>query len=214
MSGRREAILTLLRNSDEPRSIASLAEELRVHPNTVRFHLDTLLAAGRIEQLRGASPGTGRPPNLFRASRTMDPDGPTSYRLLAAALTGYLAQSSDDPATTAAELGRSVGASLIGERRPGRKNSRSQSVAQLIAVLDELGFKPEAPPTRAASEIRLRHCPFHEVAQKYGEVTCAIHLGLMQGVLSELQGPVTVDGLRSFVEPDLCVAHLAPQPAH
>lgn len=208
-SGRREAILTLLSNSSEPRSIASLAKELGVHPNTVRFHLETLLRAGRVEQVRGASSGTGRPPNLFRASRTMDPDGPTSYRLLATALTAYLAQSSDDPATTARELGRSVGASFVKDRRPGRTRERAQSITQLVRILDDLGFKPETPRKRAAREIRLRHCPFHDLAQKYGEVTCSIHLGLMQGVLSELQAPVTVDNLRPFVEPDLCIAHLA-----
>ncbi len=206
--GRREVILALLNDSIEPRSIASLAQELEVHPNTVRFHLETLVQAGRVEQTRGTSSGTGRPPNVFRASRTMDPAGPTSYRMLATALTGYLAEASDDPATTAKELGRSVGASFIRQRRAGRTRTRSQSVAQLVQVLDELGFKPETPPARAASEIRLRHCPFHDVAQKYGEVTCSIHLGLMQGVLSELRGPVTVDSLRPFVEPDLCVAHL------
>lgn len=213
MSGRREDILRLLKNSTEPRSIASLAEELRVHPNTVRFHLQTLLQAGRVQRTRGASPGTGRPPNLFYASRTMDPSGPTSYRLLAAALTGYLANSSDDPAATAAELGRSVGASFIKRRGPGRTRARSQSISALVQVLDELGFKPETSTKRAASEIRLRHCPFHELALEHGAVVCSIHLGLMQGVLSELQGPVTVDGLTPFAEPDMCVAHLASQPA-
>lgn len=211
VSGRREAILRLLKNSSEPRSIANLAEELEVHPNTVRFHLDTLLESDRIEVIRGESSGTGRPPNLFRPSRKMDPTGPTSYRLLATALISHLDESSADPAGTATELGRSMGSSLIRQRKPGgtRTRTKSQSVAQLIQVLDELGFKPENPVNRGAREIRLRHCPFHDLAQKYGAVTCSIHLGLMQGVLSELRGPVAVDGLKPFVEPDLCIAHLS-----
>jgi hypothetical protein len=34
----------------------------------------------------------------------------------------------------------------------------------------------------------------------------------MQGALTAMRAPVTVDRLDPFVEPDLCVAHLAPAP--
>ena len=105
--GRRDVILALLRASAEPRSIASVADELGVHPNTVRFHIDALLRAGRVEQVLGDSAGRGRPPILFRASRRMDPTGPTNYRLLASILTGYVA-GHPDAAGIAAELGRST----------------------------------------------------------------------------------------------------------
>jgi len=210
MPGRREVVLQLLRNSAEPRSIASLAEEIGVHPNTVRFHLETLVRAGRVEQVHGASSGTGRPPSRFRASRRMDPAGPTNYRLLATVLTDYLAANSRDPAATGTELGRSWGSSLIEHRAHGRTPSKYRSVIELVAILDELGFKPEPPANRTVSEVRLRHCPFHDVAEQYGEVVCPVHLGLMQGALSALRGPVTVDRLEPFVEPDLCIARLAP----
>lgn len=78
-------------------------------------------------------------------------------------------------------------------------------------LLAELGFEPEPADGRRAREIRLRHCPFQNLAEEHGEVTCALHLGLMQGALRDLQAPVTVDRLEPFVEPDLCVAHLAPR---
>jgi predicted ArsR family transcriptional regulator len=41
-------------------------------------------------------------------------------------------------------------------------------------------------------------------------VVCPIHLGLMQGALEAWNAPVTVDRLEAFVEPDLCLAHIAP----
>jgi hypothetical protein len=44
---------------------------------------------GRVEQLVGETTGPGRPPVLFRASRRMDPAGPTNYRLLANIMTTY-----------------------------------------------------------------------------------------------------------------------------
>jgi predicted ArsR family transcriptional regulator len=210
--GRRDAILQLLRNSAEPRSIADIADEMAVHPNTIRFHLDALVRAQRVEQLIGDTAGPGRPPVLFRASRRMDPAGPTNYRLLANILTNYFATNTDDPSGAAAELGRSWGPSLV---EPGHRRalSKTQSVTELIDLLGELGFKPEPPPTRRVSQIRLRHCPFHELVDKHGTMICALHLGLMQGALAGMRGPVTVDRLDPFVEPDLCVAHLAPASA-
>ena len=100
--GRRDVILQLLRASAEPRSIASVADELGVHPNTVRFHIDALARAGRVEQVLGDSAGRGRPPILFRASRRMDPTGPTNYQLLAGILTGYVAGRPDAAGIAAA----------------------------------------------------------------------------------------------------------------
>jgi predicted ArsR family transcriptional regulator len=210
--GRRDAILQMLRNSAEPRSIADIADEMAVHPNTIRFHLDALVRAERVEQLIGDTAGPGRPPVLFRASRRMDPAGPTNYWLLANILTNYFATSTDDPASAAAELGRAWGPSLVD---PGHRRalSKTQSVTELIDLLGELGFKPEPPPSRRVSQIRLRHCPFHDLVDKHGTMICALHLGLMQGALAGMRGPVTVDRLDPFVEPDLCVAHLAPAPA-
>jgi len=206
--GRRDLILRLLRNSSEPRSIASIAEEMSVHPNTIRFHLDGLMRAGRVEQVIGETAGPGRPPVLFRASRRMDPAGPTNYRLLARILADNFATSTDDPTSAAADLGRAWGPSLV-KRRARRARSKTQSVTELVDVLGDLGFKPESPASRA-TEIRLRHCPFQELVSIHGTMMCALHLGLMQGALNEMRGPVTVDQLDPFVEPDLCVAHLAP----
>ncbi|QZT60447.1 helix-turn-helix transcriptional regulator [Mycolicibacterium austroafricanum] len=212
VSRRRDVILALLRNSTKPRSIADIAQEMGLHPNTIRFHLDALVGARLVEQLIGDTVGPGRPPVLFRALRRMDPAGPTNYRLLADIFIDYFASSADDPSGAAAELGRSWGTSLVEDHR-SRAQSKSQTVADLIELLGDLGFKPEPPPNRRAAQIRLRHCPFHEMVGEHGTMICAVHLGLMQGALDRMRGPVTVDRLEPLVEPDLCVAHLAPASA-
>lgn len=209
---RRERILELLRSSAGPRSIASLADEMAVHPNTIRFHLDVLVRDGRVEQRVGDITGPGRPPVLFEAIRGMDPTGPTNYLLLANILTTYLAANAKNPASAAVTLGRSWGPSLV-DSHPSRALSKSQAVTALTDVLADLGFRPEPPPSRGSTEIRLRHCPFHDLVQKHGDTICALHLGLMQGALESMRGPVIVDQLDPFVEPDLCVAHLAPTAA-
>jgi predicted ArsR family transcriptional regulator len=207
--GRRDVILRLLRASAEPRSIASVADELGVHPNTVRFHIGALLRAGRVEQVLGGSAGPGRPPILFRTSRRMDPAGPTNYRLLAGILTGYVAEH-PDAGGIAAQLGRSTSPALVASSAPRRAPSKTRAVTELVELLAELGFEPEPVDGRRTREIRLRHCPFQSLAEQHGEVICSVHLGLMQGALSAMRAPVTVDRLEAFVEPDLCVAHLAP----
>lgn len=209
--GRRDVILQMLRTSAEPRSIASIADELGVHPNTIRFHLDALARAGRVEQVLGDSPGRGRPPILFRASRRMDPTGPTNYRLLASILTDYVA-GCPDAAGIAAQLGRSTSPALLPSSAPRRAPSKSRAVTELVELLAELGFEPEPADGLRTREIRLRHCPFQNLAEQHGEVICSVHLGLMQGALSAMRAPVTVDRLDPFVEPDLCVARLAPAP--
>ncbi len=219
MPGRRELLLDLLRTSPQPRTILSLADELGVHANTVRFHLETLLRAGQVEQLLGDTTGPGRPPVLFRATHRMDPDGPTNYRLLASMLTSHLATGSPDPAAAATELGRAWGPHLLDPTTTGRARSarmkRGEALIHMTRILSDLGFAPEAPIGPRETTIRLRHCPFlglvtgADTGIGYSEVICSLHLGLMQGALASLRGSVTVDRLDPFDEPDLCVAHLA-----
>ncbi|MGW6292366.1 helix-turn-helix transcriptional regulator [Streptomyces sp. NPDC055058] len=63
-----------------------------------------------------------------------------------------------------------------------------------------------------AGRVLLRHCPFLELAEEYGEIVCPLHLGLMQGALEQQRAPVAAVRLEPFAEPDVCVAHLAPVP--
>lgn len=219
---RRELVLAALRASAQPRTIASLAEELQIHPNTVRFHLDALQRAGQVDQSLGEPTGPGRPPIVFRATGRMDPNGPTHYRLLASILASHLAGTTADPTSAAIDLGHAWGPRLLESHSPRRGRSRprrAEALTRVTGMLSALGFAPEAATGPRASAIRLRHCPFIEVvADPIGEtdrgperrsVICSLHLGVMRGALAAMNGPITVDRLDAFVEPDLCIAHFA-----
>lgn len=212
-TSRRNEVLTALRSSPTPRTIVDLAEALGVHPNTIRFHLDTLATMGRVERLGGVPVGVGRPAAGYRATAGMDPDGPTNYRFLATVLTTHLADNSQDPAADARSLGYRWSEALMAPRRATVKTTRTSAttrgaaVKQVASVLAELDFAPEPVGPRSA-EIRLRHCPFLDLASRNPEIICSLHLGLMQGAFNALGGPVTVDRLDPFVEPDLCIARL------
>jgi predicted ArsR family transcriptional regulator len=80
--------------------------------------------------------------------------------------------------------------------------------------MDAVGFAPEtvtetAGETRGEpTEVRLHHCPFLEVAEGNTDVVCAVHLGLMQGVLETSRSATEVDTLVPFASPGVCVARL------
>jgi predicted ArsR family transcriptional regulator len=210
-ASRRRQVLRILRASSAPMSIVAIADELGVHPNTVRFHLDSLVAAGHVVQVEPGRKGPGRPALMFQPVRQMDRGGTRHYRMLAEILSAALA-AEPDPSAKAVAAGRAWGlrepeSGL--QSPPGDVVSAEESIDRLIEMLDDLGFAPERRATTGEQQIGLRHCPFLELAETRTNVVCPIHLGLMRGALETWAAPVSVDGLEAFVEPDLCVARLA-----
>jgi DNA-binding transcriptional ArsR family regulator len=63
--GRRGEVLAVLRDSPDALSIVEIATRLRLHPNTVRFHLEALVEAGQAERVEHPRTGPGRPPQMF-----------------------------------------------------------------------------------------------------------------------------------------------------
>lgn len=207
---RRRAIVDLLRATSEPRTITEIAEQLGVHGNTIRFHLDALIADELVERVDGVATGPGRPAAAYRAVRRMDPAGPRAYRLLAEVLAS-LASELPESSEAAVRAGRSWGAHAIGSVPRGDADEQPE-IKQLLRLLTDTGFEPHVDENDPAT-IELRHCPFLEIAYDRREVICPIHLGLMQGALSELDAPSTVDRLEPFAQPDRCIAHLRQLPA-
>ncbi len=190
-------------------SIVEIADQLGVHPNTVRFHLESLVADGQVEQVEHGRKGPGRPPLMFTAVRQMDRGGTRHYRMLAEILTTALA-AERNPRAKAIAAGRAWGRGLDSrlESPPAEATGADEAIDKLVAALDELGFAPERRTSEGAQQIGLRHCPFLELAESRASVVCPIHLGLMQGAMETWGAPVSVDRLDAFVEPDLCLAHL------
>ncbi|WP_233147922.1 MULTISPECIES: metalloregulator ArsR/SmtB family transcription factor [unclassified Mycobacterium] len=203
--GRRREVLRVLRASPDPMSIVAIADVLGVHPNTVRFHLDSLVGDGQVEQVEPGRKGPGRPPLMFAAVRQMDRGGTRHYRLLAEILTAAFA-AERDPRAKALAAGRAWGRKL--ESLPTDATNAEDAIDHLVDVLDDLGFAPERRAAGGEQQVGLRHCPFLEVAENRTNVICPVHLGLMQGAMESWGAPVAVDRLDEFVEPDLCLAHL------
>ncbi|WP_067888243.1 helix-turn-helix transcriptional regulator [Nocardia vaccinii] len=198
--GRRADVLSALRAAREPLSILDLSTRLGLHANTVRFHLDALVSAGQAEHVRPERTGPGRPAQMLRAHRGMDPTGPRNYQLLARILLAEL-ENASDPAAHALRAGRAWG------RRLPPPDTGKSATDVLLSTLAELGFDPRLD-SADRERILLRHCPFLDLVEDRPALVCAVHLGLMRGVLDARRASVTVDRLDAFARPDLCLAHL------
>lgn len=217
---RRARVLDVLHEADVPLGVADVAARTGVHVNTARFHLDALVAEGTVVRALEEPSGAGRPRAVYAPRPGMSRGGTRSYRLLAQILLSNLSSAGPDAGETARQAGRAWGGFLSGPPAPFQRLSAGEAVTRLTALLDDLGFDPEPgrpEPGQPGSGqsgpdavIRLRHCPFLELAEEYGDLVCRIHLGLMQGALAELRAPVTAAGLEPFAEPGACLARLEP----
>jgi predicted ArsR family transcriptional regulator len=205
---RRQALLEALRSSDAPQGVSELAERLGIHPNTVRFHLDALVTQGLVDRELEEPTGRGRPRTVYTSHPGMDRGGRRQYHLLAKILLGQLSTSPDAGAAAEA-AGRNWGSYLVEHIPPSRQPGAAEATQRLTAMMTDLGFAPE-PDGEAAEHIRLRHCPFLELAEEYSATLCPLHLGLMRGALTEIRAPIAATSLEPFAEPDACIVHLSP----
>jgi len=214
----RLRVLTLLQDSRRPLGVADVAASTGLHTNTARFHLDGLVDAGLVDRTTEARDQPGRPRALYIARPGSARGGQRSYRLLAEILTDYLASHTAQPAKEALQAGlrwgRQFATTPNGRRSTGgqpahrRQIGEAAATRQLVEMLDDVGFVPQAKTVQHQRQILLHHCPFREAAIEHQDVVCAVHLGLMRGVLAEIEAPIVADRLEPFVEPSLCIAHL------
>ncbi|MFI0897486.1 helix-turn-helix transcriptional regulator [Streptomyces sp. NPDC020983] len=202
---RRRAVLDAVRAAAEPQGVAQLAARLGVHANTVRFHLDALVAEGAVSRRTQRPEGRGRPRTVYTGAPGMDRGGARGYRLLAQVLVGGLAAKDTQGRADAEAAGRAWGGALAGARQTPAPTAAA-ATARLTALLADLGFEPAVEP----DAIRLRHCPFLELAEEHGQVVCSVHLGLMRGALAAMGAPLTAGRLEPFAAPGSCLARLAP----
>jgi predicted ArsR family transcriptional regulator len=200
---RRSETLDALRAAGAPLGVADVAERLGVHPNTARFHLDALVADGAAERTLERPSGPGRPRTVYAARPGMDRGGSRGYRLLAQILLSRLAAGPGGRAE-AERAGREWGRFLVDRPPPFTRTSAGDATERLTALLADLDFAPEP----SGDAVRLRHCPFLELAEEYGPLVCDVHLGIMRGALAELDAPVEAEGLEPFAEPGACLARL------
>ena len=204
----RADVLDMLRAAGGPLGVREVAQQMGLHPNTARFHLEALVEAGLAVRETEDREMPGRPRIGYRAAAD-GPAGRRRYRLLAEMLTSLIAGTMPEPGKAAEEAGREWGSYLTEQPPPYQKLTAEEAIGKLTAIMEELGFSPQVEADGGGKyRLCLRQCPFREVAQQHQNVICALHLGLMRGAVAAMRAPVTADRLDPFVEPSLCVARL------
>jgi predicted ArsR family transcriptional regulator len=176
--GRLFALLSELRR---PASTEELAEELGLHPNGIRMHLERLHQVGLVSRERERL-ARGRPRDAWSISPDAQPGGdpPTGYaelsRWLVRSLASGRARVRDVEAT-----GRQIGQELALVDADG---SAEQC---LHDVLVSLGFQPErAPVAEDRLTYVLRNCPYREAVRERQPLVCGLHRGMTRGMLDVL----------------------------
>lgn len=206
----RTRVLATLQNAGGALGVSAIAEQVGLHANTARFHLDALVDAGLVDRTVEGREQPGRPRVLYAARPDSAHAGQRNYRFLAEILAGYVAAESAQPAEAGLKAGEAWGRHLADRPPPLRRTDPDSAVDQLVDVLDDVGFAPQAATSGHDRQILLHHCPFRELAETHRDLVCSVHLGLMRGMLTEMDTTVGVERLDSFITPQLCVTHLTP----
>jgi len=205
----RSRVLEILQDTGARLGVNEVAARLSLHPNTVRFHLDALVASGLVDSEAEESDLRGRPRMLYSANANSASAGRRNYRLLAEILASSMAAQTSHPREVSINAGQEWGRYLGEGPPPFTRVDADEATGRLVTVMEDIGFAPEAVTRGRRRKVLLHRCPFREVAQEHPEVVCSIHLGLMNGLLAELDAPLEVNQLDPFVEPSQCVASLS-----
>ncbi len=214
-------------------TVADLSREASLCPSATREHLQRLADAGFVRSAPEVRTTRGRPRILYEAIAGEHPPQDDVARrrlgqsLVRAALTRAVLDAPDDDTGTEASgdgdddacrpadeglagAAREAGRRLVDALRATGQDAPEPTPENQLAVLDDhlhqLGLDPELE--RDGLRFHLYRCPFVALAAERVDVVCSVHLGLVQGVLAGVGGPVRAAELRPFVEPHHCVLQL------
>ncbi|GIG21683.1 transcriptional regulator [Cellulomonas chitinilytica] len=217
-SGSRVDLLHLLQDGGE-HTIGELATATGLHENTTREHLQRLVADGFAQRTPERRTVRGRPRMVYRAVSADDVRADPHARrrleesIARVALTRVLLEGYGREVRSAPDAAQAAGRAMVADPDlhavPTPAEGTPVVDRQLDALeghLERLGFDPELDRDEMA--FHLYRCPFLDLAQARPEVVCNVHLGLAQGVLDAVPGPVAAHKLLPFVGPEHCVLQL------
>ena len=146
------------------------------------FHLDRLAEAGLVSVTfrrpdGRTGPGAGRPAKLYQRTATEHQVSvpPRDYRSAAELLAEVVDITGAEP-----QLQRSARSRGAATGRAARRQAAAAADDDLIVTaLTAQGYQPY----RHGTDIRLRNCPFHVLADRYPPLICGMNLALLEGLL-------------------------------
>lgn len=194
----RSQVLALLQDTPGHLTVPHIADQLGLHRNSARFHLDALVEAGYAVRVPGTPSGQGRPPMLYAATRDAPAMRNTHLLELAEILLDHLSGMPD-----AKDVGRRTGRSW-GARKAPAPSDDDAVVDALASDLSERGFGA----LRDGAKLCFARCPFRDViSQEQLPLVCAMHEGFIDGYLESAAGGLRAGRLR--IGYDVCSIEVA-----
>jgi predicted ArsR family transcriptional regulator len=164
-----------------PQTATELAARLGISPAAVRRHLDSLVAAGRLEERaggpggHGAHRGRGRPARRFHLTDAGRATFPHAYDDLALTALRYVAASGGPDAVRAVAeqqlAGLEARASSAVESAVGAADGKPVDRAQaLAAALTAEGYAASASAISGGGQLCQHHCPVAHVAAEFPQL--------------------------------------------
>lgn len=189
----RQKVIALLRGSAKPLDAQQVADSLRIHVTTARFHLGALEGQGIIRRRGTAKAGrAGRPRLTYELAPKLDYADIVS--LFAAHLGGDAAERE--------QRARRIGADLAHRVHLARRREEASVVDLVVATLNDLGFQVRGVLNSfGETTVQICTCPLAEVAATAPEVVRGIQQGLIQEVIDR-SADVIGGHYRADVTPD------------
>ena len=177
------------------------------------YHLDKLVELGLLTASYQRPPGRGgpgpavRPRSTVRSGREFAVTVPPREYELAARLLAQAVESDRGGASRAAlhDAAQQFGAEL-GRRSRARRYRRAGTRQAVESALREHGFEPWHDED---GTVRLRNCPFHQLAARHPDVVCGMNLSLIEGLVAGLGA----SGMRPALDPGRGAAASSSAPA-
>jgi predicted ArsR family transcriptional regulator len=158
-------------------TIAELARVLGLTTVTIRHHLQILR---EMELLEKPNPkprsGPGRPEMVYRLTKRADKHLPRNYDQLSLALVDVLSRSPKPDSL--AQLFLLAGHEVGQQAELEQKAQAEQHVKDVCLWLESRGYFLSCETKRNLLHIRIRHCPYLEIAQRHKAI-CAFDQGLL-----------------------------------
>ena len=192
----RRRLYEFVARRGEPVDRDEAATAVEIGRPLAAFHLDRLVSAGLLDVVfrrrsGRTGPGAGRPAKFYvrPADHEVSVQLPARSYDLASDL--FATGIEDDPSARAAvvDAARRRGASIA-----EASVQPDDAPPELRTLLEQLGYEPFVDDDDA---IRLRNCPFHELAATHRELTCAMNFALLDGA----SGAIDATGYRAQPQP-------------
>lgn len=231
----RFEIYCIVEDSPTPLSVQQIADKLRLHPNTVRPHLERLKESGLVVTEPELSGRVGRPLHLYSVAphRPAALMGDRALRILRGVIGDTLGELISEYKTTPAEayeLGRIWGRqirstaekerkgpkpTLQGEEGTGthRRTDNStvhgrRSVAALSEDLELLGFEPSVEKSGEDLVVYFGDCPYRDLAQAAPDIVCTVHRAICEESLGWAGEGIEISDFHSIESGEPCRAIL------